>query len=292
MSNWVIDSDKNLGYETNSFGRKVLNSVLIPTLNALPSSIRPMLGRSHESAGDIIKHATTHKALEVLYGHSSAKASGNHLQRFFKSVWLSTNNSKAVRNRLKLVEREVKREMRLLLSLGKPIKIVSVASGSSRAITESIDHVVLPPNPDLSVTFVDKNEEAIAYSKELASNHKFVANFNWVHDTAGNFFRTRPGDKKFNIVEMVGLMDYFDDQKAINIFSLIKSALDDDGILITANIDDNFERPFITKAVGWNMIYRSADDLAELLEKAGFSMEKMSIYYEPMKIHSVIVARK
>ncbi|MCX6715766.1 MAG: hypothetical protein NT077_01960, partial [Candidatus Taylorbacteria bacterium] len=244
MSQIIIDTDRSLNYETNSLTKRIMNFFLVPILNLLPKGVQPMLRKSHKSADDIIEHATTHKALEILYGHSSAKVSGSLIQNFFKSIWLSTNNSKAVRNRLKLVKREMEKKMRSLISLGKPISIVSIASGSSRAIAESINKMSFEKDSKPSVIFVDKNYDAISYSQDLTKDHKYRANFEWIHDTAGSFFRVHANGRKFNIIEMVGLMDYFNDEKAIYIFSQIYTALNSEGILITANIDDNKERPF------------------------------------------------
>lgn len=292
MSYTSVDFDNNLHYEVNSLGRKILNLALIPVLNNIPASVRPLLRKTHDSANDIIQHATTHRALEILYGHSSAKTGGNILKKTFKAIWLSTNNSKAVRNRLKLVKRELENKISSLTKANHAIKIVSIASGSSRAIIESIDRIHFEVDPNLSVIFVDKNHDAIVYSKELAKDHKYLAKFEWVHDTAGNFFRVHAAGRKFNIIEMVGLMDYFDDEKAINIFTQIFNSLEDDGILITANIGDNPERPFVTKAVGWEMVYRSADQFVVLLKKAGFSEDKIKAAYEPQRIHVVVIATK
>ncbi len=103
----IIDRDEKLGYETNSIAKSLLNIILIPILNAVPARSRHILRKTHKSASDIIDHATTHKALEILYGHSSAKTSGTIIQNIFRKIWLSTNNSRAVRNRLRLVKREV-----------------------------------------------------------------------------------------------------------------------------------------------------------------------------------------
>ena len=226
MNNVIIDNDPALGHETNSTMKKAVNSVLIPTLNSLPTGIRKYLKKSHKAGKEIIEHATTHKALDILYGHGSAKAKGNVVQNFFNSIWLSTNNAKAVRNRLKLVKREVREEIVRLANEGKEIRIASIASGSARAITESIVEASLGKDgiSRLSATFVDKNPAAIEYSPKLAENLDFKDRLNWINDTAGSFFRSNvKNNKKFDIIEIVGLIDYFDVQKAIAMFSMYTS---------------------------------------------------------------------
>ena len=292
MNRIIIDRDKDLSYEVNSPARKAVNAVLIPILNALPVGIRPYLKMSHKSGKEIIENVTSHKALEVLYGYSSsAKSRAKPVQRFFRSIWLNTNNSKAVRNRLKLVRRELKSELSRLAAEKKEIKMLSIASGSAHAVMESTAEISAG-NTSVSVTFVDKNPSAIAHSKEISKDHPHRQSFRWVEGSATEFFDLHAKGETFNVVEIVGLIDYFDDEKAVRMFSRIYKALDPGGMLITANISDNKERPFITKAVGWNMIYRSADELVRVLKSSGFEEGKMSVYYEPQGIHCVVIARK
>ncbi|MBX4216047.1 hypothetical protein KW797_03795, partial [Candidatus Parcubacteria bacterium] len=129
-----FDRDATLNYETNSWPRKVLNFFLVPVLNVLPSSLRGLARRSHQSAGDIIDKATSHEALEVLYRDGEPYKSRNPLQTFFYYLWFTTNNPKAVRNRLKLVTRELTHELAQRFEEGKDVRLLSIASGSARAV--------------------------------------------------------------------------------------------------------------------------------------------------------------
>jgi hypothetical protein len=291
MKGVFIDDDQTLDYETNSLFRKIANAFFIPALNILPVSMRGLIKKTHKSAEEIIEHSTTHRAMEVLYDRGP-RPPASRLQNFFLSIWLGTNNSKAIRNRLKLVKREIKKKIAQLVVENKDVKIVNIASGSARAVLESIDEMSLDNNFRLSAIFIDKNHEAILFSQQLAGTHKYRSSFQWVKDTAENFFRTTGRGMRFNIAETVGLMEYLTDEEVINIFSIIHNALDSGGIIIAANITNNIERRFISKIAGWKMIYRPADEFSSLLLAAGFALDKMQIYYEPQRIHCVIVAQK
>ncbi len=59
----IVDNDHR-DYEVNSFLRKAINLFLIPILNRLP---RRLFVNSGKRAETVHKHATTHKALEVIY---------------------------------------------------------------------------------------------------------------------------------------------------------------------------------------------------------------------------------
>jgi hypothetical protein len=291
MKGIVIDDDQTLGYETNSAFRKLGNAVIIPTLNILPSSARKLLRMTHKSAEQIIEHATTHKAMEVLYDLTPRPPSGR-IEDFFLSLWLGRNNSRAIRNRLRLVKKELKKIINKLVSENKEVKILNIASGSARAVLESVDEMPLDNDVKLSAVFIDRNQEAISFSQQLAGNHKYQSSFRWVNDTAENFLEKEGHKTRFNTVELVGLLEYLDDENAIEMFSVIHKTLEAGGTLITSNITHNAEKRFISNVVGWKMIYRSTDEFTSLLISAGFDFDKMKIYYEPQRIHCVIVAQK
>src|ERR1035437_5754061 len=172
MKGIVIDDDKKLCYETNSPIRKIMNIFLIPTLYILPSSTRRLLKKTHKSAEEVIMHATTHRAMEVLYNRAKHPPA-NFLQKFFLSLWLGTNNSKAVRNRLRLVKREIKNKIVELASQKKEVKILNIASGAARAVIESLDEVSSKNDFQVSAIFIDQNHEAISFSQQLAGTHKY-----------------------------------------------------------------------------------------------------------------------
>ena len=95
-----------------------------------------------------------------------------------------------------------------------------------------------------------------------------------------------------DIVEMVGLLDYFKDEKSVETFSKIYDILKEGGLFMVGNIVPNKEQSFISR-LGWpKMYYRSAENLARLLISSGFSEEKGKIIFEPLKNHIVALIRK
>lgn len=288
----VVDSDELVGFERNSFWEKVLDFFLIPIFNRIPARFESFIRKSNKGADEIIEHRTSHKALEVLYERGERHRKKSLLQRLFHFIWFNTNNSKAVRNRLRIVKREMRSELFDLRKEKKDVRILSIASGSARAVVEVVEEFDAP-DFGISLLFLDKNPQAIEYSKQLVKNRLRYAKARWVNDTVGSLFKKHLHGENFDIVEMVGLLDYFDDQKTEDTFTSIHEVLNDNGILITANINDNSERPFVTKAIGWDMVYRTADELYALVLRGGFDDSAThKILYEPLKVHSVIVARK
>ncbi len=287
------DRDNTLGYEKNSLFKSFANLFLIPALNNIPPKFRNAIKKSHEAADEVIKNATTHQALEVLYQNGHPHKSKNLFQKVSHHIWFHSNNSRGVRNRLRLVKRELKEVFLELVVKKEEISILSIASGSARAVIESLKDAGAVGTVPVLAVFLDKNPEALRYSQAMVK--EFFGNdqkFRWLNDTVGNFFKTVSPKEEYNVVEMVGLLDYFDDEKTIETLRSIHESLKPNGSLITANIVHNKEMKFVTNAIGWPMIYRRAEELAELLHKAGFQKEKMLVLYEPLKVHTVIVAEK
>lgn len=287
-----VDNDPALDLEKNGVFRRILDIVFVPILNNLPRGFKELIKKTNNAAKVVIDNATNHQALEVLYSKGdmfSVKRLGAH---FFKYIWFNLHNSKAVRNRLRLVKREFRIHLEDISAVDRDIEIISIASGSSRAIIETVKNGHYQPGAKLSLTFLDKSEHAIAYSKNLSTEIQHLPiKMQWVHDTVGGFLRNAPAGC-FDIVEMVGLLDYFSDDKVVEVFSGIYKMLQEGGVLITANINMNDEEPFITKVIEWPMVYRSAEDLAALANRAGFEYNKMKVFYEPLKIHGLLVAKK
>ncbi len=287
-----VDNDPDLGLEHLGFMRRILDLVFLPILNNLPKNFKHIIKKTNHSAKVVIDNATNHQALEVLYSKGelfSIKKLGN---RFFKYIWFNVHNSKAVRNRLKFVKRELKNHLLGIGEKDREIEIISIASGSSRAIIETVQQGHYLPDAKLSLTFLDKNEDAIQYSKRLSTNIEHLPiRLEWVQDTVGNFLRNLP-DKKYDVVEIVGLLDYFSDDKVLEVFSGINRVLQPGGVLITSNVSHNKEERFITRVIDWPMIYRTAEELAALANRAGFEYNKMRAFYEPLKIHGMVVAKK
>lgn len=287
-----VDYDENLGLETNSFLKNIFNFFFIPILNSLPKNFKHLIRKTNNSASVVIDNATSHKALEVLYSKGELFSLRKIGDSFFKYIWFNINNSKAVRNRLKFVTRELRKHLQSISNSDKEINILSIASGSSRAIIETVKDGHYLRNAKLSITFLDKNNDAIEYSKKLSTQIDHLPiKLEWINDSAGNFLRN-PSYKKYDIVEIVGLLDYFSDEKVVEAFRGIYSILESGGILITSNINHNVEEKFITRVIDWPMVYRTVEELAELVKQSGFDYNCIKCFYEPFKIHGIVVAKK
>lgn len=289
-----VDNDHSNGYEFSGFFRKILNFIITSVLNILPKNFQTYIKKSHKSAEEVIEHATTHRALEILYKRGKTNTSDGFFQRVAHLIWFEVlNNSIAIRNRLKLTKKEIKTAIYTIdkHSSSLTINILSIASGSARAVIEVLQSLN-SPQKEIGAKFLDKNPGAIEYSRRLAGNLMEKYKLSWITDTAGNFYKHYRNGGNPDIIEMVGLLDYFDETKSITLLSFIHEYLNENGFLITANIIHNREQKFISKVVGWPMVYRSPKNLIDSALAAGFSPQNIKVVCEPLKIHAVLVAKK
>jgi hypothetical protein len=286
------------GFEKNPFYRRALYTGLIqPILNRLPAHSQSRIKKSHKMAKDVIENRTSHRALEVLYTGGYQQASTSFKKKVSRAVWMNTDNVIGVRNRLLLVEREITNHLQNLATQNskKEIRLLSIASGSARSFVDVLSRITLPHGTSLSVTFLDKNPLALEYSRGLVAAASFDSSqysFYWEEGTANAYLNGLGASVEFDLIEMVGLMDYFDNEKAIATMSAIREHLCSNGCMLTANILPNKEQRFISDVVDWHMIYRTPDSFAALAEKAGFSREKITGYVEPMRVHVLLRACK
>ena len=289
-----VDRDRSIDYEVRSFLSKLFHSYFfVPFLNRLPESFSKIIKKSDRAAEHVIENKATHYALETLYSRGKMHGKKSLVSKFFRYVWFNLDNAKAVRNRLRLTKREITKAVMAVSQSKNELEFLSIASGSARSVIEALSEIKKDNFVKINVSFLDKNPDALEYSKKLVEDTikdgKF--SFRWLNDTASRFVNHFE-NKKVDIVEMLGLLDYFNDEKVLNLLRLIYEKLSGGGFLVTANSDNNHERRCLTNVVGWKMIYRSASELASLAVKAGFKPENIRAVYEPLKIHSILIARK
>ena len=288
--------DSSIHFDVPGFSRRVFNFFLVPILNNLPHKLLSFVVKSHRSAKEVVANKTQHTALEILYQQGSTFSSRNFFEKMALWIWFGLDNPRAVRNRLKIVKKEIQKELSNQFENKEEVFLLSIASGSARAVLEAIANTVEKyPQRTIDVVFLDKNPMATEYSKNLATElnlfpHKDI-HISWVTDTVGTYLTNMSSPNSFDIIEMVGLLDYFADEKALSTFTGVLALLKSQGIFVCANIDTNRERKFVTRFIGWKMIYRSAQELVNLLVKSGFNRQSITVFYEPLRIHSITSAR-
>lgn len=281
-------------FERHSLPIKILRIIAVPVLNNIPKGFLKKIARaSSKDAFNIVGSVGSTHALEVMYGRHSRKLfSRGVLQGIADFFWHHViSQLKAVRNRLKIVEIALEEELSKRIDGGEnEINILTVGGGSCRAIIHTISRLAKKhPKIKIKVTNIDKDARAIELGKKISTDFAVDNCFKWINDSAFNISSLIP-ENSMDIVEMVGLLDYFDYEKGKNVLTQINNVLKQNSCFIVANVYPNSEIKFVEN-VGWpRMCYRTKEDFIKLIKDSGFS--KLETIIEPLRVHIIGLAKK
>lgn len=276
--------------ETHNFFEKCVRVLTTPILNALPSVLikKAMRATSHDAATVVAKGGSTH-ALEAMYTRYHRKLfSRGFFQGIADIFWHHfVSQPKALRNRLQIVQMLLEEEIR---NNATRISVLSIAGGSARAFIHTLSKLSHEEPPKLArIVVVDKDTGAIQTGERLATSAGLADSCEWINGNAGQINSLVP-NRYFEVVEIVGLLDYFDDERTTRLLSNIKTVMRENGTLIVANVIPNSEMSFVKKT-GWPpMFYRTPENFAQLVSRAGFSVR--DTIEEPLGVHTIVRARK
>ncbi|MDI6717495.1 MAG: class I SAM-dependent methyltransferase family protein [Patescibacteria group bacterium] len=229
------------------------------------------------------------KSLDIIYHFKFGRERG--ISGCVSDYWIEMMNAQAVRNRLKLVTRELLQVIKNFNYRGvKTVKILSVASGSAESVLQAMSRT---RHIRSTALLADFDQSALANSKAIAEREHLSERCQTLLDNVLLLGRTSRRMTKTNfphIVEMVGLLDYFDDVTIISLLKKIYNILPEGGVLVTGHIRKNPEQYFLKWVINWDMNYRTITDLDKLICEGGFRNRK--IILEPHGIHMVAVCRK
>lgn len=288
----IFDQDKNIVYERNELGCYVklpimwlltfwviLKKVILG--NNLKTNTFWFDGLS-KSCRQIKEGAASWRALDIIYNFQFGCE--NKLSDF----WLGIMNAQAVRNRLKLVKRELKDAIKEISKNSEQIRLLSLACGSAQAVIEVMAEL---KELDIRATLVDLDLTAIAYATRLAEKYEVKDKIVFVVGSISNLERSANGTRP-HIIEMVGFLDYRSKDKAVHLVHRISNILVPGGIFLTANMCPNPEQHFLKWVINWSIIYRKPRELAEIITEGGFPTEGCRIVCEPYGLHAVAICRR
>jgi extracellular factor (EF) 3-hydroxypalmitic acid methyl ester biosynthesis protein len=210
------------------------------------------------------------------------------------AYWLSHSEAKAVRNRSKYLYGILSRVIRD--SAGAPLKIGSIACGSSREvqmIVESADEQGL----DLSACefhLLDQDVKALRHSHEtlwgIVKKTNSPVKLNFINKAIRNVIARGWEENNFDLLYSAGLFDYFSDPVARMAAKALFKCLKPGGRLIIGNFNLTETNQFAMRlALDWSLICRSHDELKRLFGNLG---AVLSVEQEPEGVNLFCVIRK
>ncbi len=231
----------------------------------------------------------TDAALQVLYTYRLRPwrllwAVGDHL-------WQSSFNTRSVRSRGRFVQTAVAsllgrlaaqracsgaREQITAASLGSGSACQFLAGAAANGFGEG----------EIALFLVDRDPRALCEANQNAQAAGLEGAVQTREASIGAFLDTT---SNLDLVEMVGLADYFQDEQLQKYLCRIASALTTEGFFLGANISSREEMYYAHGAACWPaMQYRTTQELISRLKQAGFSR----IWTGGCGLYTVWVAQK
>lgn len=229
------------------------------------------------------------KALEIIYKMPNYKTS--NLSDRITSYWNGLLNAMGVRNRLRITADLISRELESKKG-SSTISILSIASGSARSVHEAIYRTNKKYNgisSRVSIFLLDLDESSHQYSVELMEKLSSDAKLNFLHGRTTDLELLTNG-KTFDIIEMVGFLEYRPDKKAADLLTRIYNKLNPDGVFIFSQIAPNYEQFFLREVMNWPMIYRNKNKFLSIIKHSG--IVRFDLVTDPTNLHNIAVARK
>lgn len=184
---------------------------------------------------------------------------------------LNTKAASAVRCRRDLMSDLLEHWSRERREGGKPLRIMNLACGSNRELFD-----FLGKNKDtqqMEITCVDADPEALEYTNRQINVIPHNASIRFMRENVVKWAlgRTRHHFGQLDIIYSAGLMDYLDRRMFQKLAERCYDHLNPGGVLILGNFGESSpNRAFMDHILKWNLIYRSEEELTNILAGTSF----------------------
>jgi len=277
-------------FETASPIGEENREALVKWMLSLPEDRGYHLFRQSGNLRQISDDAATHKALETMY--MGPKPEEDEDKFFWARLFIENiHNSMAVRNRLRIVEKEFEAYMDVTLKEREEVEVLSIAAGSSRAIMEVLARLNGVGYDQTRLRMVDLNREALDDGRNLALELQIHQSVEFIRAHFLSFRRYLEDGYSADFIEIVGLLDYLPGDHIISLLSEVRQHLTPKGMVLYSNIMPNDEQDFTHRIVGWpQMQYREAGQLVGFAKQAGFDRGSITVVPEPLGIYNIVSA--
>jgi len=239
--------------------------------------------------------AATWRALDAVYNFNGVGEGDGWIARKLDKYWLNIWNAQAVRNRLKIVKRELTLAiLDIAKRKGRTVRILSLAAGSGQGVIEVISRMA-KVGIKCNVLLADFDDSALAHAHFLAEKHGvsdsiITKKVDLVIKGGITPFDQWLGDFKPDIIEMCGLIDYLRDKRIVQMVNEIHNYLQPGGWFMTCHIHPNRESYFLLYQENWWMLYRTREQLKQLVIDGGFNPPRLETEFH--RIHTVAIVQK
>jgi hypothetical protein len=224
---------------------------------------------------------------EMLAQVAANRVCGHPLGAAFDRFFQAQAAPQAVRNRIGLIAEAMADFVRQRTD--GPVRIVSIGSGPALDLQQLCSQLTQTQRQRLQIALVDLDPAALDYAtSQLAT---WVAS-DQVEPIRENLFRLAQPARSRSFLDDVdvlvcpGLFDYLDDDSAAALLSRFWQALRPQGQAWVFNFaPQNPSRAYMEWIGNWYLIYRTAEQMRQLAERAGIPQQHVQVFAEPSGIN-------
>lgn len=250
--------------------------------------------RVHPFGYRVRNGVTTSAALDVIYSVPVALRQPQTIGERIIRFWLDQPDGQAVRNRLRLTYRFIRGELERLYQTGqKRIRFLVLACGSAQASIEAAA-LFLAEHRDAQVELwlVDISQSSLRRAVRLAQFRGIGGSVQVAVENLKHFVKDQK-QESWDLVEMVGFLDYRSWKSAVSICQEVRRLLRPGSRFVSAHIAPSPWAFVVRWVINWPLLRRrSPESFRQILSQAGFRKEEIAIEVEPNRIYSISLCCK
>lgn len=166
-----------------------------------------------------------------------------------------------------------------------PAHVLCLGAGPGQIILEALAQA----RRGASATLVDRSADAFDFGRQLAARRGLADRVRYVQADVRDLRQLLDGPP--DIVKMLGICEYLDDQQVVTIARAAADVMPDRSVIIFNSLSPAHGTDrFFRRVFGLHMIHRSPRQLQGLMAQAGFG--DFLVHREPLGVYHVIVGRK
>ena len=239
--------------------------------------------------------------LTIDHIYNNVSKGKNLLGKQLDSIILQTKAARAVRNRRKLLSREIESTVLESASMDRAAQVTSLACGPAREIQDFLLANARSSQPVGTFSFhlIDMDMRALnhVHSWIQESSDEILGKRSSIHLHQANVLHLCTSKTKLDfplqdLIYSVGLIDYFSDRVVVRILDWAHGMLRPGGKVILGNFHPrNPTRAFMDKVIDWPLTYRTEEDMKALFRQSKFG-RNCKIIFEAEQVNLFAMCEK
>lgn len=193
--------------------------------------------------------------------------------------------ARSLRNRRQVVTQKLS-EFILEFASREPVVLLGIGAGPGAQFHDAILRSGLSPEA-IEAHVVDLHDDAFPFGRARAAQLGISDVMHYTCGDARNISEVLP-DVRPHIVKLIGLIEYLDDDQVLALLKAAHHVMAPEGVLLTNSFVDCYRgAPFLVRVLGLKHVYRTPEQVIDLLREAGFSVPP-NRFDTPMQMYSVM----